>query len=183
MRALATLLMLLTLSQTAQAQDTTWLNDPIEKLRISATNDDTRTPSGNKVGDWWLVGTTVSYHSERSNHTAGGRGYNEHNFGVGVEYQYKKHWRLVAGEYENSYYKNAVYAGAAYTPWHYKPWNMGFGVSLLAVTGYRHAVAVIPMPVISVEGKRFGINIGIVPTLSKDVFEVIGLQVKVKLTK
>jgi hypothetical protein len=121
--------------------------------------------SADADSDDWLVLTVGSRHHKR--------GYNEHNYGIGIEHGIAENWRVVAGTYRNSYYRQTVYAGTTYLPLRYENWRIG-GAALI-VTGYdpRPSAAVFPM--VSYEEKKWGLNFG--PVLPS----VIAVQVKLKL--
>lgn len=114
------------------------------------------------AGDDWLVLTVGSRHSSR--------GYNEHNWGLGIEHGFNDNWRGVFGTYRNSYYRQTVYVGAMYQPWRVLGWRVG-GATFLA-SGYDRRPVLIPFPSLSYEQKDWGLNLGpILPT-------VVGFQVK-----
>jgi len=115
--------------------------------------------------EWWAVATLRSYHYDR------GTQHNEKNYGLGVEYKSGGVWGASVGFYKNSYYKASVYAGPTYGLAQYGP--MKLGACLCAVTGYSSAVTFVPLPLIAIEGKRMGVNIGVHPAM-------VGLQLKFK---
>ena len=69
-------------------------------------------------------------------------GYNEFNYGAGVEHVFNQNWNVAAGWYRNSEYRGSSYAYGRYS--FYKKHDWDIGVALGAVTGYRRAT-VIPM--------------------------------------
>jgi hypothetical protein len=115
----------------------------------------------------WAVATVRSYHFDRDR-----KDYNEDNYGLGLEYKGTGRWGAMAGFYDNSQSRTSVYAGATYGLGQAGPAK--FGACICGVTGYKkYAVMPILLPSVAFEGKRFGINIGVLPKL-------VGLQVKVK---
>lgn len=123
--------------------------------------------------DLWLSATVKSYHGNRD------RGYNENNFGLGFETTIGKDLRAVGGFYENSYYHTTLYAGAAWLPLHAGP--VHGGLLIAGATGYENwPVRPVVLPTIAVEGKTFGANVGIMPSLNRGI-GVIGLQLKVRI--
>ena len=85
-------------------------------------------------------------------------GYNNFNPGLGLQHDINPDLRVLGGVYYNSYYKATVYAGIGYQPLQYG--MMRFGVMGGLVTNYIHLeVPVMLLPALSVEGKKFGIDI------------------------
>jgi len=116
------------------------------------------------AGDDWVVVTVGSRHHKR--------GYNEHNYGIGIENGIIGNWRAVGGIYRNSYYRQTLYAGAQYQPWQTGTWRGG--VTVMLATGYEHRPVPMAFPVISYEQKDWGLNFGpILPT-------VVGVQFKLR---
>lgn len=114
------------------------------------------------LSDDWIVFTVASRHHKR--------GYNEHNYGIGIEHGITGNWRLVAGTYRNSFYRDTVYAGATYLPIHYGDLHLG-GAVILA-SGYETRPVPMAWPMVSYEQKKWGLNFGpILPT-------VVGVQLK-----
>lgn len=121
----------------------------------------------------WITSSVRSYHYERS------REHVENNWGLGVEHHLSADWSLAAGGYRNSYGERSYYLGGGWFPLHYGYFH--FGVHAGAVTGYEKTPASpFLMPSMSIQGKRVGLNIGVVPSLEKP-FEVIGFQLKVRM--
>lgn len=122
--------------------------------------------------DTWLVATVASYHTNREVE------HNERNWGLGFEQDIWQDSRLVGGFYKNSYYRQSQYLGITYMPFRLGPVRLGamFG----GVTGYDPGVQPIVLPTISIEGKRWGANLGVAPSSTKGV-GVLGLQIKYNL--
>jgi hypothetical protein len=112
----------------------------------------------------WATATIASYHFDR-------RGYNEQNYGLGVEYHHDPIWRFSLGFYENSYYRYTAYGMAVVMPLEIGSWR--FGVATGFATGYRHYPAIVAIPTVSYEKDRAGVNFGITPAF-------IGVQLKVR---
>ena len=123
--------------------------------------------------DTWLVGTVASYHLDRSVEHC------ERNYGVGMEHMIWRNTRLVGGVYNNSYCRQSEYLGLVWAPMHYGKVHMGFLAG--GVTGYNSELDPVVMPTIAIEGKHFGMNLGIMPALDNKILTVIGLQIKWKL--
>jgi hypothetical protein len=69
-------------------------------------------------------------------------GYNEFNYGGGVEHSVSQDWSIAGGWYRNSEYRGSTYAYGRYSVYNTGPWNIGIGIG--AVTGY-HRMTVLPM--------------------------------------
>jgi hypothetical protein len=69
-------------------------------------------------------------------------GYNQFNYGGGVEQTISDRWSVAGGWYRNSEYRGSAYGYARYSVYQDGPWNLGIGVG--AVTGYKKAI-VLPM--------------------------------------
>lgn len=118
--------------------------------------------------DTWLVVTVGSRHHKR--------GYNEHNWGLGLEHGVSEYWRLVVGTYKNSFYRDTIYLGAMYTPFSFAAagGTVRLGGAVLYASGYEPQPVVLPFPMIAYEQKHWGLNVGpILPT-------VVGFQLKLR---
>jgi hypothetical protein len=111
------------------------------------------------------VATLTSYHFERKD-------YNETNLGLGLEYHHSPDWRGGFGFYENSYYHRTYYAMALWMPLHHGNWHFGMAGSV--VSGYEENPVFVPIPTISYEHGRAGLNLGVTPSF-------LGLQVKFRI--
>jgi hypothetical protein len=69
-------------------------------------------------------------------------GYNQFNYGGGIEHTVSKNWNVASGWYRNSEYRGSAYAYGRYSFYKSGDWDLGIGVG--AVTGYKRAV-VLPM--------------------------------------
>ena len=69
-------------------------------------------------------------------------GYNQFNYGGGIEQTVTENWSLAGGWYRNSEYHGSAYGYARYSVYKNGPWDLGVGVG--AVTGYNR-MQVLPM--------------------------------------
>ena len=69
-------------------------------------------------------------------------GYNEFNYGAGIEQTVSDNWTIAAGWYRNSDYKGSVYTYGRYSFYKTESWDLGLGAGL--VTGYKR-MDVLPM--------------------------------------
>ena len=115
-----------------------------------------------------LIVTDRAYHFDRT------RGYNEHNFGLGLEREFSSSLAGEFGFYRNSYYRETAYAWAIYTPWRAGDWSVGTDFGL--VTGYGHPVAPWLTGLVTRDWSRFGVSV----LFARDG---VALQLKWKLEK
>jgi hypothetical protein len=108
--------------------------------------------------------------------------YNENNFGFGVEWRRTTEVALMVGVYDNSLGKASQYAAVNWQPWQIGPVKLGAAIGLL--NGYpaigRGGTFFAALPMASIEGRRFGINLGLIPSI-KDVDGAILLQFKLRI--
>lgn len=128
-----------------------------------------------RAGNAWIACIATSHHFDRS------KGYNERNWGCGVEYGVAQDTRLVAGAYRNSLFRESTYAGALWLPLQFGPAKAGFigGV----VNGYRAnggGFSPVVVPMITLEGHTVGINVLATPRY-RDSPGVIGMQIKFQI--
>lgn len=69
-------------------------------------------------------------------------GFNEFNYGVGIEQTITDRWTVAGGWYRNSEYRGSTYGYARYSVYKDGPWDIGVGGGL--VTGY-NSYTVAPM--------------------------------------
>lgn len=117
-----------------------------------------------------------------SRHFHRDRGYNENNIGLGVELRTSPELSFMAGAYDNSVRKTTTYAAVNWQPWNVGPFKVGGTLGLM--NGYpslaKGGVFFAAMPMASWEGKRYGVNVGIIPSIGKVDGAVI-VQFKVRL--
>ena len=69
-------------------------------------------------------------------------GYNQFNYGGGIEQTVSENWNVAIGWYRNSEYRGSAYAYGRYSFYRKGSWDVGVGVG--AVTGYQR-MSVLPM--------------------------------------
>lgn len=128
------------------------------------------------AGDYWGTVTLASYHVNPLRD-----GYNEKNFGAGVEYQ-DGDLLVTAGGYRNSFNRNSAYAMIGGLPINFGPFRIGGVVGL--VNGYprMNNGGIVPAAagVIALEGEQAGVNLIIIPGIKEKTPLTIAVQVKVK---
>ena len=105
---------------------------------------------------------------------------NGKNPGIGLEYRFSDTMAATAGRFYNSDRQHSRYAGLYYQPWNVK------GIKLGAVVGgfdgypnYRNGnwfPALIPTA--AIEGKRWGLNIAIIPSYKDRLYGALTFQLK-----
>lgn len=124
----------------------------------------------------WLNVGGFSRHFHRN------AGYNENNLGVGVEYRTGPEISYMVGSYYNSVRKNTTYAAVNWQPWTMGPFKIGAAVGLM--NGYpamnRGGNFFAALPLASYEGRRFGLNIGLIPPI-KNVDGAVIVQFKLRV--
>ncbi len=129
----------------------------------------------------WLNPGLYSYHFDR------GKGYRDNNIGFGGELILRRDHLLLAGSFANSDGARTHYAGYQWRPLHWQPAGIetSAGVILAAFDGYPHyqngGWFLAPIPAVSFEGRRVGLNVAFVPTLADRVHGAISFQVKVRV--
>ena len=118
----------------------------------------------------WLAVSVASLHADA-------HGMNQFNPGMGVEVGA---WH--AGEYRNSLDRTSVYLGREFAAGN---GPIRAGLLLGAVSGYRRigGSPVLPLvaPFVSWEGRRFGVNVALLPNPIQWNESALALQVKVRL--
>ncbi|MBL0918732.1 MAG: hypothetical protein IBJ14_08520 [Hydrogenophaga sp.] len=144
-------------------------------LAAFSARADEAAPVADKPEVWINVGG-FSRHFDRSSQ------YNERNFGFGIEWRHSPEVAVMAGVYDNSLGKPSQYAAVNWQPWQIGPVKLGAALGLL--NGYpgieRGGTFFAALPMASIEGKRFGINLGLIPSM-KNVDGAVLLQFKIRL--
>lgn len=133
-------------------------------------------PQIGAASETWLTASLGSYHFQR------GQGYCEVNPGTG--YERGERLRFVAGVFQNSNCRTSTYIGLSYS---FVQWgSFSLGGALAAFTGYdkvskekqrEDKVIFAPLPVVSYEASRWGLNLIVLPP-HDDFKGGVGVQVK-----
>jgi hypothetical protein len=128
------------------------------------------------VGELWLNVGGFSRHFNRQ------AGHNEKNVGLGLEYRTSPEFSYMAGSYRNSVRKNTTYAAASWQPLSMGSFKLGAALGLM--NGYpamnRGGTFFAALPLATWEGRRFGVNLGLIPSM-KDVDGAVVLQFKLRV--
>lgn len=129
----------------------------------------------------WINPGIYSYHFNKD------KDLRNDNVGFGAEVMLTNDHVLLAGSFINSNYARTHYAGYEWRPLHWKFYgtDIGAGIIIGAFDGYPNyrdgAWFVAPLPMLSIEGRRVGANLGLIPTY-KDRFDgALSIQVKLRV--
>jgi hypothetical protein len=129
----------------------------------------------------WLNPGIYSYHFDKS------KDLRNDNVGFGAEVMLSNVHVLMAGSFINSNYARTHYGGYEWRPLH---WNVsgvdiGAGIMIGAFDGYPNyrdgAWFVAPLPMLSIEGRRLGANLSIIPTYADRFDGAVAIQVKLRV--
>jgi hypothetical protein len=107
------------------------------------------------------------------------KGYEEQNYGIGIETDVSQRIRLALGVYRNSERSDSAYAAAVYCPMTLRSASWRLCGLAGGVTGYNDSVAPLAGLVTSYEGKEWGVNFLILPNKRGDFTAgVVAMQLK-----
>lgn len=130
---------------------------------------------------FWLSPGIYSRHFDRD------RNLREDNVGPGLEVAFGDAHVLMAGSFINSNRTRSRYAGYQWRPLHWRPGglHLSLGIAAGAFDGYPNyrggAWFAAALPVLALEGRRFGVNVFAVPTIANRLDGAIAVQVKVRV--
>jgi hypothetical protein len=132
-----------------------------------------------RTTDVWLNAGFLSYHFDRDKH------YREFNYGVGGEANFGPNHGVMAGIVKNSESETSKYIGYQYRPFHWQPSgiDVSAGLAVALVDGYptmnNKGWFITPLPMVSVEGKKFGANFILLPNVKHGGAVAVQLKLKV----
>ena len=94
---------------------------------------------------------------------------------------------VLAGVFENSNRAISRYAGYAWRPvqWPAAGLDIAAGIAVAAFDGYPNYRGgdwfIAPLPVLTVEGERFGVNLSVIPTVRNRLDGAFAVQLKVRV--
>lgn len=134
-------------------------------------------PAKSAEGDFYGIATLHSLHQNRE------AKYNEKNYGIGLEYHVSKDFRLILGEYKNSFENKSEYFGIGYFPFHRGDFSAG--IVAIGLNGYDFEAlkkfGFVAAPVVSYEKEKLLLNFVFVPPIHND--GVIAAQVGFKFNE
>lgn len=122
-----------------------------------------------------------------SQHFDSSKGLRNNNIGFGVEARLAPDHVVMAGSFINSNRARTHFAGYEWRPLHWRVSgvDVGAGVVLGAWDGYPNyrngAWFVAPLPMLSIEGRRLGANIALIPTVANRFDGALAVQVKLRV--
>ena len=120
----------------------------------------------------WLVGSGIAIHGDRSHH------YNWLTTGIGLEQTFTDTLRGAAGVYRNSNYNDSSYGAFIYMP--FIAGALKAGIFAGGATGYRAPVTPVAGFAAAYEGKKYGMNLILVPPSGDSGKGVAWFQWKVR---
>jgi len=129
----------------------------------------------------WLNPGFYSYHFDQD------ADLRENNIGFGAEVELRRNHVLTAGTFLNSDDDRSRYAGYEWRPLHWQPakLHLSAGLIVAALDGYPREknggwfLAVVP--VVSVEWKRLGVNLTVVPEIEDRLHGAVAIQFKFRV--
>lgn len=122
-----------------------------------------------------------------SQHFDSSKGLRNNNVGVGAEAMLARDHVVMGGSFINSNRARTRYAAYEWRPLHWQ-WggvNVSAGVAIGAFDGYPNyrngAWFVAPLPMLSIEGKTFGANLALIPTVENRFDGALAVQVKMRV--
>lgn len=129
------------------------------------------------LAETWLNPGFYSWHFQRD------KNLNDSNPGLGVEYRFSTVASVTAGRFYNSDRRYSNYAGIYYQPFSLGPLRLGAAVG--AFDGYpkmrNGGWFLAAIPAVSVEYRRIGLNLGIIPTYKDRLYGALSFQLKLKV--
>ena len=129
----------------------------------------------------WINPGIYSYHFDTS------KDLRNNNIGFGVEAVLVPDHVLMAGTFINSNDAHTRFAGYEWRPlhWNYSGVDISAGIVVGAFDGYPNyrngAWFAAPLPMLSIEGKRFGANLALIPTVANRFDGALAIQVKLRV--
>ena len=122
-----------------------------------------------------------------SQHFDSGKGLRNNNIGLGAEVLLARDHELMGGSFINSNRARTHYAAYEWRPlhWQFAGFNIGAGIAVGAFDGYPNyrngAWFVAPLPMLAIEGKTFGANISLIPTVANRFDGALAVQIKLRV--
>ena len=129
----------------------------------------------------WVNPGVYSIHFDRS------KDFREDNTGIGAELLLTDTHVLMAGTFINSDRQRSHYGAYQWRPLHWQAggMNVSAGIAAGAFDGYPHyhdgGWFVAALPMLAVEGERFGLNLMIVPSIANRLSGAVAIQLKLRL--
>lgn len=130
-----------------------------------------------RTSELWIDSGFATWHFNRNKNLNGG------NRGLGLEYRFSGSMALAAGRFVNSDRAYSNYAGVIWQPWAIGPVRLGAAIA--GFNGYPKMKDggwfPAAIPTATVEYRRVGVNVGIIPSYKDRLYGGISVQLKLKL--
>jgi hypothetical protein len=130
----------------------------------------------------WINPGFYAYHFSRD------KGLRDRNFGFGVELETSPRWLLTAGSYANSNNARSHYVGVLWRPLQWRPAPgllVAGGAAFSVLDGYpgydNGGWFLAAVPMLSIEGNRLGLHVGVIPTLRNRINGAIVFQARLRV--
>ncbi len=129
----------------------------------------------------WLNPGIYSYHFDSS------KGLRNDNVGFGAEVRLANDHALMAGTFINSNRQRSQYASYQWRPlhWQWAGLDIGAAIAVGGFDGYPNyrngAWFLAPLPMLTIEGKTFGANLSLIPTVANRFDGALAIQVKMRV--
>jgi len=158
-----------------------WYSFVIAFATLAAVNAQAQTVPAEFSRQVWLSPGIYSRHFDRDKNLRDG------NPGLGIEVALARDHAVMAGTFINSNDARTRYGAYEWRPlhWQWAGLNVGAGIIVSAFDGYPNyhngGWFVAPLPVVSIEGKRFGVNLSVLPTIENRLDGAIAIQFKLRV--
>ncbi len=146
-------------------------------LQAQTMNEPMQAGESKKPLTLWINAGFYSAHFDTD------KGLRNNNLGFGVEAVVNEDWSATAGGFTNSNNARSNYVGAYYQPWRWGMWKAGAVMG--GFNGYPNAFGggwfVAALPVLTLEGERFGLNVALVPPLKDRLYGAVSFQLKLRV--
>ena len=129
----------------------------------------------------WINPGMYSYHFNRHS------GYRENNIGLGAEILVTEDHALLAGSFINSDRQRSRYGLYEWRPLHWQVSGVKLSAGIPAgvfdgYPRYRNGAAfAAALPLLAVEGERFGVNLALVPNIPNRLSGALAIQLKLRV--
>ena len=129
----------------------------------------------------WLNPGFHSFHFDRD------KNFRENNLGLGAEVLFRPRHAVAAGSFINSDRARSHYLAYEWRPLEWQPAGMRLTTNVVvgAFDGYPHyrngGWFPAALPMLALEGQRFGLNLLIIPTIANRLDGAIALQLKLRV--
>ena len=138
-------------------------------------------PSQQSTPQVWLNPGIYAQHFDSN------KGLRNNNIGFGAEVWMNRDHALMGGSFINSNRARSHYGAYQWRPlhWQISGFDVGAGIVIGAFDGYPNyrngAWFAAPVPMLSIEGRRLGANISLIPTVANRFDGALAVQIKLRV--